>query len=200
MKFQIVILVIFLFILCGCSAQKNGSEMNQLNEKEISTSENNYNEISEDKQNNEISGNELPLKDVTKYLNMKKSEILEETSGVLSDDVDSISMIQSHLIFPYIFDDKLGLTFVFNNKIDNSNPIYLIVTSESNVRNINILGARPGMNFEQIKEVLGEIEVTKIWLGNEDNLAYSLSFKKDNKEFQFISYEENGENSILFIS
>lgn len=195
-----VAIVIILLILCGCSEQKNIDGINHSIENEVSTSESDKDKHIENKRVQEKILDDLELKEITKYFDMEMSEILEEITGELSDDFDTIPILESHLFFPYLFDETLGLTFVFNNKVDDSNPIYLIVTCESNVQDINVLGARPGMNFVQIKEVLGETEVTKTWLANEDNIAYQLLFKKDKIDYRFISYNENGDDSILYIS
>ena len=200
MQKSYVAIVIILLILCGCSVQKNIDGIHHSIENEVNTSESDQDKHIENKRVQEEILDNLELKEITKYFDMEMSEILEETTGELSDDFDTIPILESHLFFPYLFDETLGLTFVFNNRVDDSNPIYLIVTCESNVQDINVLGARPGMNFVQIKEVLGETEVTKTWLANEDNIAYQLLFKKDNINYRFISYDENGDNSILYIS
>lgn len=55
------------------------------------------------------------------------------------------------------------------------------------------------MNFKDIIDKLGEGEVRKTWLLSEDNIAYKVDFKMDGMIFSFVSYDEVGTYSQLYI-
>lgn len=144
--------------------------------------------------------NNEKLNEFEKYFCMNMSEILEMTNGEISNDFDTMVIPESHMFFPYLFDETLGLTFVFSNKVEDLEPICIIITDESNIQDISVLGAKPGMNFSEIREILKDTKIKKTWLANEDNVVYEVFFTMNNIDYRFISYDEYGEDSILYIS
>lgn len=134
------------------------------------------------------------------YLNMKMSEVIEVTKVGFSDDYASLSLTESHMYFPFLFDKELGVTFVFGNTYDDLKPICLVVEQESNIHNFDVKGAKPGVDFKEIQDILGDVECKETWMSNEKNTAYEISYHEDNVVYRFVSYDELGKDSALYIS
>ncbi|QGQ98821.1 hypothetical protein EHS13_30055 [Paenibacillus psychroresistens] len=66
------------------------------------------------------------------------------------------SIEKSHLIFPILFYQTLGLTFVFGNQESSSKVMHIMVNSDVDINNININGAIPGMSFVEAESKLGQ--------------------------------------------
>jgi hypothetical protein len=60
-------------------------------------------------------------------------------------------------------------------------------------------GARAGMNFKQLQERLGKGAIEKTWYETPENIAYKTSYIFDNNVLTFLSFEEDGSNSWLWI-
>lgn len=79
----------------------------------------------------EISNGELK-----QYLISKKSEILKAVGN--QTETGTISITESHMVFPTIFENNLGLTFIFPNETDDISPTYIYINEETNAKNVNI--------------------------------------------------------------
>lgn len=140
---------------------------------------------------------EVSVKELTQLLHLKKSEIMKIVGN--QNESGTMSIMESHMIFPFIFSKQLGLTFIFPNEIDDFNPIYIYINKETNVKNVGVKGAKPGMSFKEIVDKLGEGQIEQTWVSNEDNLIYKLDIQIDGIVYRFVSYDETGEDSQLYI-
>lgn len=58
----------------------------------------------------------------------------------------------------------------------------------------------PGMNFKDIISKLENAKVQKTWVSTEENVAYKIDYKLEDVVYTFISSDELGNESQLFIS
>lgn len=195
-----IAMLIVLLVLSGCTEQDNASTVNQSKLEEVETTEGDREESTETSQFKDKNLNEVKLEDVNEYLEMKLSEVIEITDEELSEDYDTLSIIESHMFFPYLFDKELGLTFVFSSKTDDYKPICIVVSRESNIQDFNVYGAKPGMDFSEIQELLGDADINMTWISNEENTVYEFCFQEGGVNYKFISYDEKGKDSVLYIS
>lgn len=84
---------------------------------------------------------------------------------------------------------ELGITIAF----DADDSIAFIDCD----KNVNIDGARAGMNFRQIQEKLGKSEVKETWIETPENKAYEITYTKDNCTISFVSAEKDGTDCNL---
>ena len=103
---------------------------------------------------------DMTTKELKQYLGSTRSDILK-TVGKGSHATGTMAIMESHMTFPTIWVKNLGLTFVFSNETDDL--LFIVVSQESNVRNVNIRGARPGMTFNDITDLLGDSPVSETW-------------------------------------
>lgn len=62
------------------------------------------------------------------------------------------------------------------------------------------MGAKPGMTFDEIKKNLKGCSVKKTWIASEKDVAYELDYILNGFKYSFVSYEEDGKSSELYIS
>lgn len=198
-KICIAMLIVLLF-LNGCTVQDKADTINQSKLGEVKTTEGNGEGNIKINQSNDMILDEMSLEEVNEFLEMNLSEIISTTGEKFSEDFDTLSIIESHMFFPYVFDKELGLTFVFRNKTDDYKPVCIIVSKDSNVQNFNVYGAKPGMNFSEIQKLLGNADINMTWIGNEENTVYEFCFQEGGVCYRFISYDEKGIDSVLYIS
>lgn len=139
---------------------------------------------------------ELTTDDLKQYLNMKMSEI-EEAFG--EEICGTEAIMESHMVSPCIFIEGLGLTFIFPNDFEDLKPLFLEVGGESYRNNISIKGVIPGMDFDEIMDKLGG-QVSQTWIANEECIYYQIVYKTDGLVYQFVSYDEEGSYTWLYIS
>jgi hypothetical protein len=139
---------------------------------------------------------ELTTEDLKHYLNMKMSEVME-TFG--EKDIGASMVTESHLPLPCIFVESIGLSFLFPNDFDDLRPTYIEVGGEFFRNNVSIKGARPGMNFSEIMDKL-DGQVSETWIANEEIIYYQIVYKEDGLEYQFVSHDEEGTYTWLYIS
>lgn len=144
----------------------------------------------------------LKVNDFKKYLNITRKEIMAmediKDDGTLDDG--TVSLMESHMFFPCIYSKKHGLSFIFPTEESSEKPTYLYMNQESNKANNNIKDAKPGMKFEEIFSYMGKTSVKKTWLASEDNTAYKIDYQLDGLIYSFVSNEEDGNGSELYIS
>lgn len=87
-----------------------------------------------------------------------------------------------------------GLTFVFNDEVGEE--LGCIICDEK----IKLNGASSGMNFEEIKDHLGENDMTEYRDSQGGTKYYDLFYRMKNKSIHFTSNEETGANATLIIS
>ncbi|WP_052339441.1 hypothetical protein [Gorillibacterium massiliense] len=195
------ILISITMMLCSCRFQQNSSP--------VSTSVSTQSSMAKatERPNDSLKTPEsspvttsavITTKELMGYLNLKRSEILEINGA--ETGTGTISVMESHMVFPCIFVEQLGLTFIFADDVEDLKPTYIFVSSETNVKNIDVNGAKPGMNFKDILSKLGNGQVKKTWFSNEANLAYQLDFKVGGMLYSFVSDDEQGIDSELYIS
>jgi len=196
-------------MLSACGIQQNGNhavENNATQEPSTEISSKNLSEkVTEKPSTAEKSSQplrekstEISTQEFKNFLNSKKSEILKKVGG--QTESGTISIMESHMVFPFIFVKDLGLAFVFPNETDDFCPTYIIINNETNLKDVNIKGAKPGMNFKEITNKIENSQVVKTWFSNEDNFAYKLDYALDGVLYSFVSYDEKGKESQLYIS
>lgn len=65
---------------------------------------------------------------------------------------------------------------------------------------IDIGGAKPGMDFSQIQEKLGETAYCQTWVETPINAAYEIEYRFSGRTVKFFSRQSDGSNSIMSIS
>lgn len=140
---NIVTVIIFIFIvvnISGCGIQQNseGTSGNSIIEKQssgmiqsspetvtdsISTKGNNM-------QKSATKSTEISSQEMKKYLESKRSEIFK-TVGNSVEHGDTVSIMESHMVFPVLFVEKLGFTFIFPNETDDYTPTYISIAKET---------------------------------------------------------------------
>jgi len=133
------------------------------------------------------------------YLERDLADCLFLKDLELSKEGDTLAIIGSSMFFPYVYDEKNGITLIYpNNEIENR-ARYIII-DENNCTDFNIDGAKPGMNFDEIQHFLGELNITETWIANKENIAYSMNKQIGNILYQFVSLNPDGKDSVLYIS
>jgi len=88
---------------------------------------------------------------------------------------------------------KIGITFVFLPNEPNGKVLRIECDN-----NISINGAKAGMNFDQIKEKLGDVPIRQTFI-EEYYKIYLLEYVVDNCRVVFSSFKTDGMNSRLML-
>lgn len=185
-------LIFALMILTSCEIQQNSNSTIENN----ATQKPNSSEVSS--QISTVKSTETSIQELKQFLNSTRSNILKVVGNQTENG--TVSIMESHMLFPFTFAKDLGLTFVFPNETDDFTPIYIIVNKETNLKDVNIKGAKPGMDFKEIMDEMGKSQAVKTWISNEDNAAYKLEYVDDGVVYSFVSYDEQGKESQLYIA
>lgn len=185
-------LIFALMILTSCGIQQNSNSTIENN----ATQKPNSSEVSS--QISTVKSTETSIQELKQFLNSTRSNILKVVGNQTENG--TVSIMESHMLFPFTFAKDLGLTFVFPNETDDFTPIYIIVNKETNLKDVNIKGAKPGMDFKEIMDEMGKSQAVKTWISNEDNAAYKLEYVDDGVVYSFVSYDEQGKESQLYIA
>lgn len=185
-------LIFALMILTSCEIQQNSNSTIENN----ATQKPNSSEVSS--QISTVKSTETSIQELKQFLNSTRSNILKVVGNQTENG--TVSIMESHMLFPFTFAKDLGLTFVFPNEADDFTPIYIIVNKETNLKDVNIKGAKPGMDFKEIMDEMGKSQAVKTWISNEDNAAYKLEYVDDGVVYSFVSYDEQGKESQLYIA
>lgn len=185
-------LIFALMILTSCGIQQNSNSIIENN----ATQKPNSSEVSS--QISTVKSTETSIQELKQFLNSTRSNILKVVGNQTENG--TVSIMESHMLFPFTFAKDLGLTFVFPNETDDFTPIYIIVNKETNLKDVNIKGAKPGMDFKEIMDEMGKSQAVKTWISNEDNAAYKLEYVDDGVVYSFVSYDEQGKESQLYIA
>lgn len=185
-------LIFALMILTSCGIQQNSNSTIENN----ATQKPNSSEVSS--QISTVKSTETSIQELKQFLNSTRSNILKVVGNQTENG--TVSIMESHMLFPFTFAKDLGLTFVFPNEADDFTPIYIIVNKETNLKDVNIKGAKPGMDFKEIMDEMGKSQAVKTWISNEDNVAYKLEYVDDGVVYSFVSYDEQGKESQLYIA
>lgn len=90
----------------------------------------------------------------------------------------------------FLYSD-LGVSFVFN-------PYDYIEFIECDER-FSFNGARSGMTFAEIQEILGDKDIEESWFESSDNKVYKLKYIIDGLVFDFLAYEVDSSETYLTI-
>ncbi|MNM43007.1 hypothetical protein D3C81_538590 [compost metagenome] len=179
---KMLISLIVLILQCSCLS-KNGDDMAKQMQQ---TSE----QIQSEESTNNVA--------TSSFFNIKRRDALKLSKTDSSED--TIAIMESHMVFPCVFVETLGVTFIYPDFSEDSVPIYILVNSDTNSSRISVSDAKPGMNFVEIKRILGEKEMRKTWTSSEEITTYALEYIINGYKFSFQSDQENGEASELYIS
>jgi hypothetical protein len=91
----------------------------------------------------------------------------------------------------FLYSDK-GFTVAFEN---NGTVKHVYCTDK-----IEINGAKSGMDFSQIQEILGEASVIQTWVETPINTAYKIEYSLNERTVVFFSRQKEGNDSIMCIS
>ncbi|WP_035985186.1 MULTISPECIES: hypothetical protein [Bacillales] len=192
-----LILLSATIVFSACNSQKPNSKTSEMSQQvtPVNKTEELINTVN---QASNTKTTDLSSKELKQYLNSTKSNISAITEK--DNETGTSSVMESHMVFPFVFVKSLGVSFIFPNDTDDINPTYLNVNKATNIRNVNVKGAMPGMNFIDIMSKLENVQVKKTWVSTEDNVAYKIDYKLDGVVYTFISSDELGNESQLFIS
>lgn len=127
------------------------------------------------------------MKDIDRYLYMPKSDIVKE----LGNSYKVVETGSEGLQEGFYYED-IGLTFTF----DEESQWVLWIDCDSKV---DINGARAGMDFSQIQKALGKGQITETWVETPENVAYELGYRIGDSLVYFLSYQQSGEDSEVYI-
>lgn len=213
MKRKVVIITILTLaavLLCACGIEKNSNNTveNNTTQKPSSSEISSQNPpekvtekpstVEQSLQPSPMKLTEISTKELKQFLASKRSEILKEIGNQTENG--TVSVMESHMVFPFTFAKDLGLTFVFPNETDDFSPTYIVINKGTNLKDVNVKGAKPGMDFKEIMGKMGNSKVVKTWFSNEDNVAYKLDYVIDGVVYSFVSYDEQGKESQLYIA
>lgn len=91
----------------------------------------------------------------------------------------------------FLYSDN-GFTVAFEN---NGTVKHVYCTDK-----IDINGAKSGMDFSQIQEILGEASVIQTWVETPINTAYKIEYSFNGRTVVFFSRQKEGNDSIMCIS
>ncbi len=89
----------------------------------------------------------------------------------------------------FLYSDR-GFTVAFDN-----GKVKCIYCTDK----IEINGARSGMDFSQIQEILGKTSIRQTWVDTPINAAYEIEYRFNGRTVVFFSRENKGNNSIMSI-
>ncbi|MWC27336.1 hypothetical protein [Paenibacillus sp. MMS18-CY102] len=135
---------------------------------------------------------------IHQYLGVKRGDALKLSASGSSED--TVAMQGSHMMFPTVYVEDLGVTFIYPDDGVDSLPISLAVNEDTQSGILNEIGARPGMNFQQIKRLMGQQEVKKTWTASEEDVTYELLYLMNGLRFSLQSCRQDGEASELYLS
>lgn len=201
-KFLIVGLTL-ITLTCSCQNSNNNSNkeiastaINNTQKQNTQTiTKSSTEDLSTNPVTNEFNDNE---KKFISYLNTNKIDAVKLSNT--EDSEDTVAVMESHMTFPCVYIENLGITFIYPTQADDALPIYLSINGVTNKENINIMGAKPGMTFDEIKKNLEGGDVKKTWIASEEDVAYVLEYSINGFKYSFVSYEEDGKSSELYIS
>jgi hypothetical protein len=125
------------------------------------------------------------FEDVTRYAYMYKDEIINE----LGSEYEIVETGAEGVCVGYHY-NHLGLTFTFGDQ-----DVAWIDCDEK----VDINGARAGMNFTQVQEILGKTFIEKTWVETPENTAYQLIYEANKCLVFFLSYYEDGRDTEVFV-
>lgn len=183
--------IVFLFlalslIFTGCSPQINESTNNT----KTSEINNNTSNIST-QPTKTITPKSYTMKDIETYFAMNRQEIIKLLGINYSEG--TLIIEKCHIpLNALMFQD--GFAFFGLSKND-SFPTRIECSED-----VEIDGLKNGMDFSQIEKILGKKNIQKTWIGNEEILAYEISYFIGNICLQAVSYDKDGSGSYLVFS
>jgi hypothetical protein len=126
--------------------------------------------------------------------NLSKEELISRFGENYIEGTTTVE--KSHIILPCLYYKDLGLTFILGDGMVR----YIRIYSETNNKGINVNGAKPGMNFEEICNKLGEAEVNETWEATKTIKAYEIHYGIDGLVYKFLSRYQDGRASKLIIT
>lgn len=198
---KIIYLVLLVLALTGCNAKSINVESTSGSANTTTqipnTSSKEPNITAPKVQNTPGSTTEFP-DNIKKYFSLTKDELIKQLGGNFQKITTSIE--KSSMIFPAVYYKDIGLTFVFGIDDGSSNPQYIIVNKETNIKEINIKGAMPEMSFEEVQKKLGETKINETWISTKDKVAFEIHYLIDGLTYKFVSIYQDGRASQLIIT
>lgn len=114
---------------------------------------------------------------------------LADAKNVLGKETKIVETGAEGTFEGYYYKDK-GITVVFD-----PDRINWVGVND----NVDINGAKQGMNFAQIQEKLGQKKVLETWYESPDNKAYEIIYEIGNCVVEFLSFEKDGRESSIWI-
>ena len=168
-KFLLLIFILVYAFIIGGCSNNQNTNINNVH-------------VKNEKENNK----RLSIQEIRLLFNFKKEDILNK----LGKQYSIIPMGAEGTDNGYKF-EKLGIALVF----EEDNDLGYISCDDT----FELLGVRAGMQFEKIKEKLGKSQIKEIWFESPGNKAYELTYYKEGIKLSFISFEEDGKESMLTI-
>lgn len=128
----------------------------------------------------------ISYSDIEKYLFMTKDKMLQE----LGKQYEIVETGAEGVNTGYFY-KMLGITITFN---DNEEVAWIDCND-----NVNIKGAKAGMNFNEIQEILGKTSIKESWVDTPENKSFEISYQINKGIVFFRSYYEDGREAEVFI-
>ena len=120
------------------------------------------------------------------YIDMSRSELINQLGENFAETQTGPEGSLDGLLYK-----ELGLEFALDE-----DKVLVIYCSDK----VDFNGARAGMNFEQIQEKLGKAKIEETWYEIPENTAFFVEYIIDNNELTFVSFNEDGSDSMLWVS
>ncbi len=127
------------------------------------------------------------LKDIFDTIGMSAEEV-EQKFG---ENYNTVYIDYDGYMEGFLYSDR-GLTVSFG---ESGKVTHVYCTDK-----IEINGAKSGMNFSEIQEILGETSFIQTWAEIPINTAYKIEYNFNDRNVVFFSREKDGDNSIMCIS
>lgn len=115
----------------------------------------------------------------------------EQVKEAFGNDFKKVSVNYDGYMEGFFYSD-MGFTVAFGN---DGTAARVYCTDQ-----IDINGARAGMDFSQIQEKLGETSINQTWAETPINTVYEIRYSINDRTVVFFSRQEEGTNSIMSIS
>ncbi|MFC5470424.1 hypothetical protein ACFPPD_17150 [Cohnella suwonensis] len=196
---RILIFLIVIVLQSSC-LNKNGNDITQQTQQtsEQVQSKESTNNVPTSSNYSKPNDSNNTFEVIHQFLNIKRGDALKLSKTDSSED--TIAIMESHMTFPCVFVENLGVTIIYPDFSEDSFPVYILINSDTNSSGISVRDAKPGMNFAEIKKIMGEKKVKKTWISSEEITAYALEYIDNGFNFSFQSDQEDGEASELYIS
>lgn len=190
-------------LLSGCSA-KQSSQTQSDSSKPAQTANQSNNATTNDTSSSSTSTNTSNDKNTVTPKDTSNKQASDSTTGLTNISKKDIqtyaAMTKATLIKTLGKDYKVqGSTLTFSNGLSfyglNKNESKPTIIKCNN--NVEIMGIRNGMTFDQVQSVLGKTSVIDTYLGTKNNKVYKIQYAYEKDLLKVISPKNDGKDSFI---